>query len=352
MFPDNNSNDNSMKDRRLGRGIASLLANDLNIDINFSNDENADIKKINSNFVDLDINDIKPNPNQPRKYFDDTKLRELSDSIKHSGLLQPIIVSQKNEDGKYIIVAGERRYRASKLAGLNKIKSIILDINEQEILKNAILENVQREDLNPVEEANGYKKIIDTFNYTHEQLAKEIGKSRAHITNLLRILTLPDEVLSAVKNNNISLGHAKVLLSVNNPMNYLDAIIEKQLSVRQLEKMIENGGKHEDNDENIKYSNNQTDTANITFEMIKQLYSPMSTKETEVKLNTENVKKQIKENDSDWQQVENNIKIIEKQLTESCGFNIHLILKQDGSGKLEIDFSNAEDLIEIVKLFK
>lgn len=353
MFPDNNSsNDNAVKDRRLGRGIASLLSNDLNIDFNIeTKNENANIGNINNTLKELDINDVIPNPNQPRKHFDDVKLRELSESIKHSGLLQPIVVSQKKENGKYLIIAGERRYRASKIAGLTKIKAIVLELNEQEILKNAILENVQREDLNPVEEANGYKKIIDTFNYTHEQLAKEIGKSRAHITNLLRILTLPDEVLSAVKNNNISLGHAKVLLSVSNPMDYLSTILEKQLSVRQLEKMIENGGVYEEKEAKKQDKEHETDTANITFEMIKQLYSPISNKEENEKLNTVNVKQQLTENDEDWKIVEKNIKIIEQQLSDSCGFDIHLSLKQDGSGKVEIDFTNAEDLLEITKLF-
>jgi len=355
-----NYNDNKNdKNKRLGRGIASLLEMDSNLESELnalSGDKNDDLKSIANELVELNIEDIVPNPNQPRKYFDDIKLRELSESIKHSGLLQPIIVSNNKHDGKYLIIAGERRYRASKIAGLTKIKAIVLDLEDQEVLKNAILENVQREDLNPIEEASGYRKIIDTFNYTHEQLAKEIGKSRAHITNLLRVLTLPDEVQSAVRNGNISLGHAKVLLGVENPIDYLPTLIEKQLSVRQLEKMVANGGVYYEE----KISNKQeeseddnVDTASITFDMIKQLYSPLIKNKDENIIDTSDIKDKIKDtSDEEWKQVEKNVKIIEKQLSDSCGFDLHLSLKQDGSGKVEINFSDAEDLLEIVKLFR
>ena len=350
-----NYNNNSSK--RLGRGIASLLEmdSDLESELNGSNENDlSTFENFKNDLQELDIDEIIPNPDQPRKYFDDVKLHELSESIKHSGLLQPIIVSHKNSDGKYVIIAGERRYRATKIAGIQKIRAIILNIEGQEILKNAILENVQREDLNPIEEAAGYRKIIDTFNYTHEQLAKEIGKSRAHITNLLRILTLPDEVQSAVKNGNISLGHAKVLLSVDNPTDYLLTVIEKQLSVRQLEKMIANGGVLDEEQPKQNNTNNvdKEEVANITFDMIKQLYSPLS-KNNDEKLEVGELKNKIKDtSDEEWKQVEHNVKIIEKQLADSCGFDLHLSLKHDGSGKIEINFSDAEDLLEIVKLFK
>ena len=290
-----------MTDRKLGRGIASLLAID---DEELDNNESTFIND-DSGFglKELLIENVIPNPNQPRKMFDDAKLRELSNSIKHSGLLQPIIVSkgQNESSGKYIIIAGERRYRATKLAGLEKIKAVIIDIAEKDILKNAIIENVQREDLNPVEEANGYKHIIEDFGYTHDQLAKEVGKSRSHITNLLRILNLPSEVLASIKNGNITLGHAKVLLGTDDPSKYLDDIIAKQLSIRQLEKLIENGGKED-----------------------------------------------IDAEEDDAQNPAN----IENYLKQNSGFDVKLKLNQDGSGKLEVDYKNAEELLKLVKMFQ
>ena len=312
----------------------------------------------------LNIDDIIPNPNQPRKNFNSEKLRELSESIKNSGLLQPILVSKiETGDGnsKYMIIAGERRYKASKMAGLQSIKAIILNLEEQEILKNAVLENVQRENLNPIEEATGYKRIIETFGYTHEKLAKEIGKSRAHITNLLRVLNLPEDVKSALENENITLGHAKVLLGVGNPNEYLPTIIEKQLSVRQLEKMIANGGVYEE-EENSNASEKKTDlgneknnTADVTFEMIKQLYSPLinNNEDDESEINTDSLKERmLRTTNEEWKKVEENVRIIERQLSESCGFNIHLSLKKDGSGKLEVFFNDSDQLLELVRFFQ
>ena len=364
-----------MNEKKLGRGIASLLAMDDNLDIDFGISNQDTIKREGIELKTIDINNVFPNPNQPRKFFDNNKLRELSESIKNNGLLQPILVSiDENNKEKYIIVAGERRYRASKLAGLNTIQAVVLDIDEKEILKNAIIENVQREDLNPIEEATGYKKVIDVFGYTHEQLAKEIGKSRAYITNLLRILTLPENVQNALKNNNISLGHAKVLLGEDDPEKYLSDIIEKQLSVRQLEKLIESNSLDATNNEqtfdnlkdNKKETHNEIDennTANITFDMIKQLYSPLL-KENEGNIDNENQNKisnseigKIKQKISqptmeEWNAVQKNVKTIEKQLTDSCGFDIKLNLKQNGSGHLEIKFTDADELLDIVKFLQ
>ena len=286
-------------EKKLGRGIASLLAmdSDFGIDLNSKNESQDTIR---GSLLELNIEDIRANPNQPRKTFDDLKLRELSESIKNNGLLQPIVVSvDKTDTSKYLIIAGERRYRATKLAGLNKINAVVLNLEEKEILKNAIIENVQRENLNPIEEANGYKKILEAFGYTHQQLAEAIGKSRAYITNLLRILSLPDDVQSAIKNGNITLGHAKVLLSVDNPEYYLETIIEKQLSVRNLEKWIEKGTLEEEGRKNDKKNNNDAsndgndDVANITFDMIKQLYSPILQNNSEEKIDGEQLKNRI-----------------------------------------------------------
>ena len=346
-------------ERKLGRGIASLLAmdSDFGIDLDSKNESQDTIR---GSLLELNIEDIRANPNQPRKTFDDLKLRELSESIKNNGLLQPIVVSvDKADTSKYLIIAGERRYRATKLAGLNKINAVVLNLEEKEILKNAIIENVQRENLNPIEEANGYKKILEAFGYTHQQLAEAIGKSRAYITNLLRILSLPDNVQSAIKNGNITLGHAKVLLSVDNPEYYLETIIEKQLSVRNLEKWIEKGTLEEEGRKNDKKNNDDAsndgndDVANITFDMIKQLYSPILQNNSEEKIDSEQLKNRISnQTDVEWQNIQNNVKIIEEQLKDSCGFNVKLSLKRNGSGKIEIDFADADDLLEIVKLFQ
>ena len=338
-----------MTDRKLGRGIASLLAID---DEELNSNESTFIND-NSGFglKELLIENVIPNPNQPRKTFDDAKLRELSNSIKHSGLLQPIIVAkgQNENSGKYIIIAGERRYRATKLAGLEKIKAVIIDIAKKDILKNAIIENVQREDLNPVEEANGYKHIIEDFGYTHDQLAKEVGKSRSHITNLLRILNLPSEVIIAIKNGNITLGHAKVLLGTDDPSKYLDDIITKQLSIRQLEKLIENGGKEEGE---VEDDDNQ-DPANITFDMIKQMYSPLQKQSEEHDAADEDVGSDTQQlTKEERQSIDNNLRAIEGYLKQNSGFDVKLKLNQDGSGKLEVDYKNADELLKLVKMFQ
>ncbi len=341
-------------EKKLGRGIASLLAMDDDIEISsISNDKN----KIENNIFTLNLSDIITNNSQPRKFFDDTKIKELSESIKHNGLLQPIIVVKTLND-KYMIVAGERRYRATKLAGLDKIKAIIIEMEEKDILRNALIENIQRENLNPVEEANGYKKIIEDFGYTHEQLANEVGKSRAYITNLLRILNLPNEVLSALKNNNITLGHAKVLLSTSNPLKYLEKTIENSLSVRQLEQEIknENNSQNLDNN-NINNTNEEQDnkfnTSNITFDLIKQMYGSLPKNDNNIDYlanNDDNIdEKNVDELTYEEKKIINdNLRIIEKHLLETSNLITHLKLNRNGSGKIEIEYKDSEELLKIV----
>lgn len=365
-----NSNKSKTNEKKLGRGLAALL--DMDDDLEFSVDSvfgnkeqkdgsDEDVVNFNSNELkEIDIDDIAPNSDQPRKHFNDEKLLELSKSIKNSGLLQPIVVTKDRQNGgKYLIVTGERRYRACKIAGLSKINAIVLNLDECEILKNAVIENVQREDLNPLEEANAYKKIVDTFGYTHEQLAQEIGKSRAHITNLLRILKLPDNVLNALKNDKITLGHAKVLLGVENPSGYLSTVIDKQLSVRQLEKMIANEGVHEE--ENFHKNKKSDSIADATIDIIKRFNEPVDDYiEDDVFENGEDKKKSknnsksksLEHNNKEWQNVEDNIKVIEEQLSDSCGFDVKLKLNRNGSGKFEISFENPEDLQKIIKMFQ
>ena len=360
-----------MSEKKLGRGIASLLAMDDDIGESFpssSSSVNADnYSNIdNDNIVlTLNINDIEPNPKQPRKMFDDAKLKELSESIKSNGLLQPIIVMKKNNNnGKYIIIAGERRFRASKLAGMETIKAIVVNIEEKDILKDALIENIQREDLNPVEEANGYRRIIEDFGYTHEQLAKEVGKSRAHITNLLRVLNLPSEILTALKNDNITLGHAKVLLGTQDPLQYLEDIIEKQLSVRQLEKLISTGSIKDENDTENN-DNNLNDAESITFDIIKQMYSPLvkerHNQEADASADNgedgdvgdEKLLETLKDDtdeltEEEKKSISENLQAIEEYIKQKSGLSVNLRLNRDGSGMVEIEYNDAEELIAIV----
>ena len=207
----------------LGRGLSSLLGDTP--------------KKTNTNKIS--IKDINRNKLQPRKYIDKSSLEELTNSIKEQGVIQPIVVRpDKSSEGKYEIVAGERRWLASQNAGLHEVPVVILDIDDSKSLEFAIVENVQRQDLNPIEEARGYKRLIDDFNYNQEKLSQFIGKSRSYIANSLRLLSLPEEVLSMVEQGNLSAGHARSLIGLNNSVDIAKKIIQKKLSVRQSEILV------------------------------------------------------------------------------------------------------------------
>ena len=207
----------------LGRGLSSLLGDAS--------------KKIETNKVS--IKDITRNKFQPRKYFNKENLQELTDSIKQQGVIQPIVVRpNKSVGGKYEIIAGERRWIASQNAGLHEVPVVILDVDDVKSLEFAIVENVQRQDLNPIEEARGYQKLIDEFNYNQEKLSQFIGKSRSYIANSLRLLSLPDEVLQFVEKGNISAGHARSLIGLQNPSEIVKKIMQKKLSVRQAEVLV------------------------------------------------------------------------------------------------------------------
>ncbi len=210
------------KQRGLNRGVRAVL-NGL---------EKNSIRKIPLKY-------IKPNPFQPRKHFDKKEINDLMESIKEKGVIQPIIVREKNK--YYEIIAGERRFRASKLAKLTEIPAIVKNISDEEMLEIAIIENVQREDLNPVDEAMGYRELSEKFKLTHEQIAKKVGKSRAHITNIMRILDLETKIKNLIIENKISLGHAKVLLSIKDKhrrISLAEHIAQAGISVRDLEKII------------------------------------------------------------------------------------------------------------------
>ena len=212
----------AVKKSGLGRGLTSLF------DENSSDNEGA---------VTLNLNDIEPNRDQPRKDFDETALSELADSIAQHGLIQPIVV-KPNLDGRYSIIAGERRWRASRMAGLTEVPVVIKEADEQTLMEIALIENLQREDLNAVEEALGYRSLIDTYGLTQEEVAKKMGKSRSAVTNALRLLALNDNELEALRRGSISAGHARALLSCDDDATRAKMLIAAAdgASVRELEK--------------------------------------------------------------------------------------------------------------------
>ena len=207
----------------LGRGLSSLIGE----------------TKVETKTNKLLLSEIIPNKYQPRKNFDASNLEDLTNSIKERGVIQPIIVRKSNTDNsKYEIIAGERRWLAASKAGLHDIPVVLTEVDDLKSLEFAIVENVQRHDLNPLEEAQGYKRLIDEFSYDQEKVSKFIGKSRSYITNALRLLTLPNEVLKFIEEKKISAGHAKVLVGLDNAYFIANKIIEKKLSVRQSENFV------------------------------------------------------------------------------------------------------------------
>ncbi len=214
---------NSKIKKGLGRGLSSLIGE----------------TKVQNKINKLLISEIIPNKFQPRKNFDDDSLNELTNSIKERGVIQPIIVRKSDSDNtKYEIIAGERRWLAANKAGLHEIPVVVTEADDLKSLEFAIVENVQRFDLNPLEEAQGYKRLIDEFFYDQDKVSKFIGKSRSYISNSLRLLTLPIEVLKLVENKKLSSGHAKILVGLENAIFVANKIIEKKLSVRQSEKFV------------------------------------------------------------------------------------------------------------------
>ena len=224
------------KRKALGKGLEQLFSNEV---IDFDNFEKKIVNETkDSDIVEIPLTEIRSNPYQPRKEFDEQSLREFADSIKEHGVIQPIIV-KKSIKG-YEIIAGERRTRASKMAGKETIPAIIRDFTDQEMMEIALIENIQREDLNPIEEAEALAKIIESNNMTQEEAAKKFGKSRSYITNILGLLSLPEKTKKYVREGKISMGHARVLSKLSDPdqINQLaDLIIEDGLSVRETEKL-------------------------------------------------------------------------------------------------------------------
>jgi len=271
----------------LGRGLSSLLGD----------------TKSKTNITKLSINDVKRNRLQPRKVFNKESLEELTNSIKENGVIQPIIVrSDKSLEGKFEIIAGERRWLASQNAGLNEIPVIILDIDDEKSLEFAIVENVQRQDLNVIEEAQGYQRLINEFSYNQEKLAKFIGKSRSYIANSLRLLGLPKEVVSYVENEKISAGHARSLIGLPNAALIAKKIAENKLSVRQSENLV----RALRNKKNLKV---------------------------------------VPSKDS-------NILDLEKSLVDKTGINVEIKNNKNNSGRLSFEYRNLEQLDRLINIIK
>ena len=269
----------------LGRGLSSLIGE----------------TKTETSKNKLSLSEIVPNKHQPRKVFDEENLIDLSNSIKERGVIQPIIVRKANsENSKYEIIAGERRWLAARKAGLHDIPVVVTEADDLKSLEFAIVENVQRHDLNPLEEAQGYKRLIDEFSYDQEKVSKFIGKSRSYITNSLRLLNLPLEVLKLVEQKKITAGHAKILVGLDNALFVANKIIEKKLSVRQAENFV--------------------------------------------KIFKKNNKQRFKKDP--------NIQSLETSLENKIGINVHIKHKKNNKGTISFEYKDTEQLNKIIEIIK
>ena len=294
--------------RGLGKGLDSLIPMG-----SVSSEKKADSKEENKESKDskatetvVKITQVEPNREQPRKNFDEDALQELADSIKQFGLLQPILVQDRKTH--YEIIAGERRWRAAKLAGLKEVPVIIRDYTDQEIVEISLIENIQREDLNPIEEAQAYKRLLTEFNLKQDEVAERVSKSRTAVTNSMRLLKLCDEVQQMIIDDMLSTGHARALISIEDPeQQYTIAqkIFDEKLSVREVEKLVKDLNKPE---KPKKESNKEDKSLDIIYEAI------------------------------------------EEKLKQSLGTKVEISSKGNGAGKLEIEFYNHDDLDRIIEL--
>jgi len=294
--------------RGLGKGLDSLIPMG-----SVSSEKKADSKEQNKESKDskatetvVKITQVEPNREQPRKNFDEDALQELADSIKQFGLLQPILVQDRKTH--YEIIAGERRWRAAKLAGLKEVPVIIRDYTDQEIVEISLIENIQREDLNPIEEAQAYKRLLTEFNLKQDEVAERVSKSRTAVTNSMRLLKLCDEVQQMIIDDMLSTGHARALISIEDPeQQYMIAqkIFDEKLSVREVEKLVKDLNKPE---KPKKESNKEDKSLDIIYEAI------------------------------------------EEKLKQSLGTKVEISSKGNGAGKLEIEFYNHDDLDRIIEL--
>ena len=270
----------------LGRGLSSLIG-----------ETKVEIQKNK-----LGVSDLVPNKYQPRKIFDEENLNELANSIRERGILQPIIVRKSNYDqSKFEIIAGERRWLAAQKAGLHDVPVVITEADDLKSLEFAIVENVQRHDLNPLEEAQGYKKLIDEFSYDQEKVSKFIGKSRSYIANALRLLSLPDDVVKLIENQKLSAGHAKILVGLENASFIASKIIENKLSVRQTESFV-------------KFFKNKRQ-------------KPTNSKDT-------------------------NIMHLEMSIVNKVGLNVEIKNKKNNKGKITFEYKDLDQLNKIIDIIK
>ena len=270
----------------LGRGLSSLIG-----------EAKVDVQKNK-----ISISDIVPNKYQPRKIFDKDNLNDLTNSIKERGILQPIIVRKSNDDNsKFEIIAGERRWLAAQRAGLHEVPIVVTEADDLKSLEFAIVENVQRHDLNPLEEAQGYKRLIDEFSYDQEKVSKFIGKSRSYISNSLRILTLPAEVIKLIETQKLTIGHAKILVGLENASFVANKIFEKKLSVRQAENFVK------------------------IFKNKRQ--KPDKVKDT-------------------------NIKDLEISVSNKVGLNVAIQNKKNNKGKITFEYKDLDQLNKIIHIIK
>ena len=278
---------NSSKIKKgLGRGLSSLIGE----------------TKVETQKNKLSIGDLVPNKYQPRKIFDEENLNDLTNSIKERGILQPIIVRKSNDNNsKYEIIAGERRWLAAQKAGLHNVPVVVTEADDLKSLEFAIVENVQRHDLNPLEEAQGYKRLIDEFSYDQDKVSKFIGKSRSHITNSLRLLTLPSEVIRLIETQKLTAGHAKILVGLENALFVANKIIEKKLSVRQAESFVR-----------------IFKTKRQKLKVIKDI----------------------------------NIKDLEGSVSNKIGLNVSINNKKNNKGKIIIEYKGLDQLNKIIDIIK
>ncbi len=270
----------------LGRGLSSLIGE----------------TKVETQKNKLGVSDLIPNKYQPRKIFDEVNLNELANSIRERGILQPIIVRKSNDNkSKFEIIAGERRWLAAQKAGLHDVPVVITEADDLKSLEFAIVENVQRHDLNPLEEAQGYKKLINEFSYDQEKVSKFIGKSRSYIANALRLLSLPEEVIKLIEKQKLSAGHAKILVGLENALFVANKIIEKKLSVRQSENFVK---------------------------LFKN-------------------KKQKSTNSKDA-----NIMHLEMSIINKVGLNVEIKNKKNNKGKISFEYKNLQQLNKIIDIIK
>ena len=270
----------------LGRGLSSLIGD----------------SEVKENRTLISISSIIRNKYQPRKVFEKESLEELTNSIKERGIIQPIIVRKsENIIDKFEIIAGERRWQAAQKAGLHKVPAVVIEADNLKSLEFAIVENVQRRDLNPIEEAEGYKRLIDEFSYDQEKVAKFIGKSRAHVSNCLRLLSLPQKIIEHISNEKISQGHAKILVGVENAELLAEKIISKKLSVRQAEALVRL---------------------------------------------TKTIKSTLKKNK------DSNIKDIENQLMEKIGMRVYVNNNKNNSGTLTFKYKGLDQMERLIQVIK